>query len=352
MSPPNDEFLVLSTRVLSGEATDAERREHTQQLADSEHLAFFEELRARWNACRDVAAPEFDPHRAHARLAARLHPPDEKLAPVVAFPHARLAWFAVAAAALVVAGFASWSTRGAHRPTPTVAAAPRWIERSSAGGELTTITLKDGTRVTLNGRSTLAFPETFADTRAVRLRGEAFFEVSHDAARPFIVEAGELKTTVLGTKFNVCAPGENTDASVALVEGRVEVAPLRPREGIAAKTLHPGEQLIWKAGAGAASVSTFDAESATGWLRGVLAFHDERLSSVAGKLTRRFGADFDFAEPRLAEKRISARFERESLPEILDALAFAGEMRWEATRENGAIARVRLLAAQSPPAVP
>jgi ferric-dicitrate binding protein FerR (iron transport regulator) len=347
MSSSSENFFVLSTRVLSGEATAAERRAHEQQLRDPETRARFEELRARWAACRDAAAPDFDPHRAYARLAAKLHPPAKQAAPVVALPRVRFGWLAAAAAVAIVAGgVAHRFIREATRMAPAVAAAPRWIERSAAAGELATVVLGDGSRVTLNGRSSLAFPENFGATRRVRLRGEAFFEVAHDSARPFIVEAGDLKTTVRGTTFNVCAPAENAEASVALLAGRVEVEPLRPREGIAAKTLRPGEQLTWDNVAGAVNVSAFDAEAATGWRRGVLAFHDERLATIVGKLERRFGVSFDFAAPRLAGLRISARFERESLPEILDALAFAGGMRWEAVSENAAIARVRLWAAQ------
>ena len=65
------------------------------------------------------------------------------------------------------------------------------------------LVLSDGTRVWMNARSRLVYPVAFGDTREVELEGEAYFEVTRDENRPFIVHAGQVAVKVLGTEFNV-----------------------------------------------------------------------------------------------------------------------------------------------------
>ena len=85
------------------------------------------------------------------------------------------------------------------------------------------LTLADGTQVWMNAESRLEFPDRFnGNTREVRLKGEAYFEVKKDAKRPFVVHTDYLTTRVLGTAFNVRAYSRR-DASVTLVSGRVQV---------------------------------------------------------------------------------------------------------------------------------
>ena len=86
------------------------------------------------------------------------------------------------------------------------------------------ITLCDGTRVWLNANSELEYPSAFAaGSREVTLRGEAYFEVAKDAARPFVVRTPSARVEVLGTSFNVLAPSAE-ECVATLVEGRVRLA--------------------------------------------------------------------------------------------------------------------------------
>ena len=73
------------------------------------------------------------------------------------------------------------------------------------------LVLSDGTRVWMNARSRLVYPVAFGDTREVELEGEAYFEVTRDENRPFIVHAGQVAVKVLGTEFNVSNYPENED---------------------------------------------------------------------------------------------------------------------------------------------
>jgi len=90
--------------------------------------------------------------------------------------------------------------------------------------ERKTVQMPDGTLVSLEQGSTLDYPDRFSgNTREIYLKGEAFFEVTKDAARPFIVHTELLKTTVLGTSFNVEAYPEGNEARVVVVTGKVKV---------------------------------------------------------------------------------------------------------------------------------
>ena len=90
--------------------------------------------------------------------------------------------------------------------------------------ERKTVQMPDGTLVSLEQGSTLDYPDQFSGkTREIYLKGEAFFEVTKDATHPFIVHTELLKTTVLGTSFNVEAYPEGNEARVVVVSGKVKV---------------------------------------------------------------------------------------------------------------------------------
>ena len=91
--------------------------------------------------------------------------------------------------------------------------------------ETRTITLPDQTEIVLNRYSSLTYPERFrGKDRKVQLQGEAYFEVSKDAAHPFKVETGAIIVQVLGTHFNVEAYPEDTQVKTTLLEGSVSVS--------------------------------------------------------------------------------------------------------------------------------
>src|SRR5690606_9851089 len=127
------------------------------------------------------------------------------------------------------------------------------------------VTLSDGTRVWLNSNSTLKFPPEFAtDQRAVEISGEAFFEVAHDAKRPFIVKSYYQEITVLGTTFNVKAYYGDELNTTTLVEGSVQV---RGRTGNDRFKLLPGQTAI----AGKEEqlkITAGDVQEATSWKNG------------------------------------------------------------------------------------
>jgi len=128
-------------------------------------------------------------------------------------------------------------------------------------GKRTTLTLSDGTRVWINSGTELDFPSHFnSDKREIKVKGEIYIEVAENRAKPFIVHTSGFDVKVHGTKFNVLAYGDNSEESVVLVDGKVEVNTgnttpifLSPNEKLAVNSgqmhksaVDPMEYISWK----------------------------------------------------------------------------------------------------------
>lgn len=149
------------------------------------------------------------------------------------------------------------------------------------------LTLADGTQVWLNAESRLEFPDRFNnDTREVRLKGEAYFEVKKDAKRPFIVHTDYLTTRVLGTSFNVRAYSAR-DAAVTLVSGRVKV-----NAGETAQVLKPGQQASLSKSQ--LTVKDVDTYPITQWKEGFFYFDNQPLFKIMQELARWYNVNVSF----------------------------------------------------------
>ncbi|MEN5146980.1 FecR family protein [Brevundimonas diminuta] len=152
-------------------------------------------------------------------------------------------------------------------------------------GERLDIVLADGTALTLNTDSRLAVRYR-DDRREVRLdRGQAYFDVAHDPARPFQVEGGGRRVTALGTRFEVRVDPHAFSAT--LMQGSIAVDPLKPTTGAAPQrvVLTPGETLTARPGRQAV-VADHVETAAPAWRHGLIAFEDEPLAAAVTELNR------------------------------------------------------------------
>ena len=210
-------------------------------------------------------------------------------------------------------------------PAPT---APAVFE--AVAGKTSTVTLPDGSTVTLNAASTLAFAETEGERRAV-LTGEAFFNVAHDADRPFVVETFNAEVTVLGTQFNTRAWPDDAEAAtqVAVQEGRVQLA-------------HPttSQAVILTAG-----LSSYLAEGATqpapadsmgvwmspAWMQDGIAFRARPYADIFAELERRFNVEIMADEVIEARQRSIYKQEILSARDVLNDLTAGTTLNYRAT---------------------
>lgn len=188
------------------------------------------------------------------------------------------------------------------------------IQKSNPAGVKSKHILPDGSTVFLNAASSIEYPKAFdADARIVKLRGEAFFEVTKDMNRPFRVRIEGFEVEVLGTRFNVNANLKSPE--VALVEGKVKVA-----AGLSGASLEliPGQMAVFHREQKAFASTTFDAAYITGWKDGYLTFKDATLDEVVDKLHAWYGIDIAVSnKSKAGEWSYTGSFKNESLENVL-----------------------------------
>ena len=160
------------------------------------------------------------------------------------------------------------------------------------------IVLPDSSRVWLNAASSLKYPTNFsAENRMVELKGEAYFEVSPDKQRPFLVKNDRQLTRVLGTQFNISAYEEEETVKTTLVEGAVSVVPSSISSSGASHlstVLKPGEQSTMLNGK--TSVATVDLAPYISWKKGVFYFDETKLTEAMSQLSRWYDVEVVYSD--------------------------------------------------------
>jgi len=147
-------------------------------------------------------------------------------------------------------------------------------------GKRSSLTLADGTKVWINSGSVLKFPTKFdALKRDIWVEGEIYIEVEKDESRPFHVNTPRMMVEVVGTQFNVTAYNEDTEHSIVLVEGCVDVNTSKEKA-----RLTPHQKLSYSSDK--ISVEKINVEDYISWKEGYLQFTSEPLSAVLKRLSR------------------------------------------------------------------
>ena len=186
------------------------------------------------------------------------------------------------------------------------------------------VTLPDGSRVIANSRTQLSYPTVFrGHTRDVSIKGEGYFEVVHNAQRPFIIHTDHFNVKVLGTKFSV-DNYDNRSAGVTLLEGLVEVE-TRNNDRV---RIHPNERLNIS-GEQFVSREQVSPTDYFAHLQGILNLNGNELGDVASRLTNYFGqkivVDCSLQHQRLYGKLII----RDSISTVLSNLATIADARMQ-----------------------
>ena len=160
----------------------------------------------------------------------------------------------------------------------------------AAEGSIGKYTLPDGTRLWLNGGSTLTYNSDFDDSaeRRVSIDGEAYFEVTRNPRRPFIVEMESMDVKVLGTSFSTRSYPYSGAEDVILLSGKVELnSPLLPD----ALIMRPDQKVTLDRIARQAVVESANARAYCRWIEPVTTFDNEPLGDILILLSRRYGLD-------------------------------------------------------------
>lgn len=214
-------------------------------------------------------------------------------------------WMGYAAACLVVLGIGGYFFNKSIRnvePVVTIA----MIEKTNPRGTRSRITLPDSSMVYLGAGSSIRFPEQFEPKeRTLMLIGEAFFEITKDSKRPFVVHTGKIQTRVLGTSFKITAFKGNP-LTVEVATGKVQVSRMENAK-VAAElaVLVPGEGVTWDERSGKAVAIPTEISSVKGWAKGEISFKNRSLTQIAAELENWYGVEISFEKSASVRKRFS-----------------------------------------------
>lgn len=318
--------LNLIARRLAGEITNDEQLELQEWLDQSkENEMLLRRLEAAWNA-RQFTPVVKGHERVFRNISAQLELDDGL--PANRSRPLYFRWYSIAA---VIILFMCVSGLWWHnQPVGETSGGPiaELVVRSNPKGQKSTIILPDGTSVRLNSESYIEYRETFAREREVRLVGEAFFNVVHDSAHPFIVHSGDVSVRVLGTSFNVQAfPFEET-MSVAVVTGRVvvegEATQFDKKQGV----LLPKEMLRIDHKTGTFEKTSFDPDEMLAWKDGILAFKKASFSEIVNRLERWYGVKFVVRRAKPITDGFTGYYKNPSLRLVLEGMSFSSEFKF------------------------
>lgn len=298
----------LIEKILSGEATEAEKKQFDQWLGESEsNKDLFEKNKILWNRLDGVYAHStFDLSAAKKSIRSRIQ--DKKQA---AKQRKMRAWISAAASVLLLIGLGLSAIYLSNQNLRNKIV-------YASGEQVKEIVLSDGSHVWLNTNSSLeVFGKFGGKRREVSLKGEAFFEVNRDESKPFQIHAGETITEVLGTSFNVCSDTISGDVNVIVNTGKVGFyhADHKDRR----KILMPNDQATYLAKELKILLSVNSNPNFLSWKTGILKFYDTPIGEVCSALSKHYHKQV-VCNPGLSGMTLTGTFENESLDSVLNVM--------------------------------
>lgn len=299
----NDDLLV---KYLAGEADDRERDQVDRWLKDEENAKEYRLLKQIWlESGQLLGGRPPDENAAWERFRKRIRNQDQIHRRPESSPR-RLAWLPAAAvfALLVTAGWLAWSLLQQYN---------RAIVEVASGQGVKVIELSDGSLVTLNKESRVSYVRKFQGAqRLVSLEGEAFFDITRDTKRPFIVYINDVRVEVTGTSFNI--KGREDLTEVIVESGSVEVS-------------RAGREIALRAGEKTVSNSSGDLVKQQ--TRNLLYQYYRTnqfvcratpLQELVDALNEAYETRITVPDPALQQLPITTVFENESLDDILKVI--------------------------------
>lgn len=238
-----------------------------------------------------------------------------------------LQYGSVAAAVIVISLLSVFVIKSRWQPEKP--AFVKW----QAGSQMKKLILDDNTVVWLQKNSSLQYAQSNkTGNREVLLSGEAYFEVQHNADRPFVVHSGALTVTDIGTRFNIKAYAGNRQQKVMVQEGIVS-ASASPAK--AADTMTAGQEWTFDQHTQLATVNNWSNQQNIPWQPGTIYFSNEYLDDIASQLEHRFNVQFHFSNTAQRSMKFTGIFSvNESIDHIIDIICKAENIK---SKRNGNI---------------
>lgn len=342
----NDRFIKLLTKELSDRLTEPEREELQLLLQENK------EYRDQKKILEDYWQRDRAHYSVNAAMFKKVLDKIEEEENIAGFAprrkYLRIIWYSAAAVIMGIVGILTYRYFVIPKSSPVpIASQSTWLLKSTKPTIKSKISLSDGTVITLNSATTLKYPDRFNGlTREVYLDGEAYFDVAKDSLHPFIIHTNKMNIRVLGTSFNVKSYNNELLSETTLIRGSIEVTLndrpsdriiLKPKEKLIVQndnslkkktdqvTLPSLQDNAVKGTRYSLTNLTYFTNNAktvveTSWVENKLVFSDKDFEQLSGQLERWYGVHIEFANDHVKEYRFTGLFEKETLPEALNAL--------------------------------
>ncbi|WP_276132241.1 FecR family protein [Polluticoccus soli] len=315
----DEQVYINIAKDVNGEATEAELQQLNEWLsANPQNLAEYENLKAIWNQSDSIpSGPKFNTDAAWLRVSGKLQLDKTKKPNVISLPWVR--YSLAAAAALLIGFFVIGRYQGAR--VVTIAAVESNMD----------VELPDNSHVMLRKGSTLSYPKSFSGSeRLVALKGEAFFEVTRNEQKPFIIDAQSAKVQVLGTSFDVkCSEAQ---ATVVVKTGRVQMS---DNKTAASVILTPGEKGLLKDGRLVEQTARID--NVLYWQAGALNYSKTSLVEIIEELNQVKDTVIALDQNMTEEQKkqlIDISFKDQNLEAMLTDLCLVSQCQWSKSGDS------------------
>lgn len=245
---------------------------------------------------------------------------DRKIKPIQIYSPQRWVWYASGIAAMLLI-FISLSFYFNPKSNDNIARIKSdiplsdWAKYENSSAKILKISLPDGSMVWLQPKTQLSYNQSDRVYRQVNLRGEAFFEVKRDEARPFLIYSGKMTTKVLGTSFNVKAYPETEKFEVSVVTGKVSVMNESEREVF----VTPKQQVVLENKSDILTINELPKDKTFYWELSSLTFDNTSMEEVVDNIEHNFNVKI-YLNPNLKNCRLSGNFNQEHLSSILEII--------------------------------
>jgi ferric-dicitrate binding protein FerR (iron transport regulator) len=334
-----DIFEIIG-RILSGEASKDEKLELHRWMAKSkDNVNTFEQMKKVWEASYihqkisnedRVFSKIQNKKKFLERLKTETNTPRRHSTPVKRKGH--FGWTAAAVISLMI--LISYPIYRNLVNVPEKAnILPVLTHKENGRGQKSKVILSDGTNVWLNSSSKLSYINGFTDSiREVFLEGEAYFEVTKNKNKPFIVHTGKLKTTVIGTSFNIRHYPKDAHPTLFLEEGKVKYEYLKSTKGT--NILTPGNGVKWDSKKGEMVKFTDDPLHWNAWKNNILLFDDLDFITALEECERWYDVDFIIKGTPPTHWRFTGKFKNAYLKTVLQSMQYGKQFDFKIQGQN------------------
>jgi transmembrane sensor len=327
----NERYLYLVTREITGEITAEEKAELEALLKVSTDAQERYKIMDKFWRQEVYSDQSTDTDEALKKILSRINDADQPLSDTKTFSLSVFYKLAAAAVVIIAIGIGAFVYQSYREPAQIA-----MIDKFNGTGMRSMITLPDGTRVWLNAESKISYPESFeGDKRDVHLSGEAFFNVSHDAEKPFYIHLNKAAIRVIGTSFNVKAYSNEESIQTSVVSGKV--AFLSRRGEVKASDsvlLVKNNKVTYTIASGDMRTETTNTLDDKEWINGKLIYKSETLESITRQLERTFGKKVTIKDAKVGQYRFTGTFDESSLDEIMRYLAMTRPFKYTITEKT------------------